>query len=74
MLENLDMFAVVPFAGTWIEIFGNSLHATTFKSFPSRERGLKFDNSGKIRILITSFPSRERGLKSSNLMANENER
>ncbi len=38
----LVVFAVVPLAGTWIEISWSYLRGRCLKSFPSRERGLKF--------------------------------
>ena len=33
------------------------------RSLPSRERGLKFEQMGKLREATRSLPSRERGLK-----------
>ena len=40
--EYLSKFAVVPHAGTWIEIWIKELAKNTiFLSFPTRERGLK---------------------------------
>ena len=55
---------VVPFVGTWIEMYiKNQLHCL-FLSFPSWERGLKFPNGRQISKSDTSFPSWERGLKS----------
>ena len=56
--------AVVPFAGTWIEIIrtagARSFHVS---SFPSRERGLKYQGERVMTAQEKSFPSRERGLK-----------
>ena len=39
--EYLSKFAVVPHAGTWIEMKELSSHWCTVVSFPTRERGLK---------------------------------
>ena len=39
--EKLLKFAVVPHAGTWIEIPLEQKSMYTVKSFPTRERGLK---------------------------------
>ena len=36
---------VVPHAGTWIEIMIHPQYADRFMSFPTRERGLKFETS-----------------------------
>ena len=41
--RKVSCFAVVPFAGTWIEIFVLSAVACALMSFPSRERGLKLE-------------------------------
>ena len=56
-------FAVVPLAGTWIEINKEGFFEGIAKSFPSRERGLKSLLTGKGGMFCLSFPSRERGLK-----------
>ncbi len=39
--RKVSCFAVVPFAGTWIEIQERTRKKAVFRSFPSRERGLK---------------------------------
>ena len=55
---------VVPFAGAWIEILIMDGRFCVIVSFPSRERGLKFELPCPVDNAIQSFPSRERGLKS----------
>ena len=55
---------VAPFAGAWIEIRVGDVVSLTFKSLPSRERGLK--SPAVFSVLFGncwSLPSRERGLK-----------
>ena len=54
---------VVPHEGTWIEIDGIRSFGFRYTSFPTRERGLKWLNNGKILDGDKSFPTRERGLK-----------
>ena len=55
---------VAPFAGAWIEIIlFRCRQILVITSLPSRERGLKFERSGKARNYGRSLPSRERGLK-----------
>ena len=41
-MENLYVFAVVPHAGTWIEMGLQTRKGPGCLSFPTRERGLKF--------------------------------
>ena len=41
-LKNHLNFSVAPLAGARIEIMGNHIKQESFKSLPSRERGLKF--------------------------------
>ena len=58
------MTAVVPHAGTWIEMILVMITRKCSQSFPTRERGLKFvEKSGELAEGL-SFPTRERGLKS----------
>ena len=57
------LVVVAPFAGAWIEIQHFLKFAWYTKSLPSRERGLKYCNSGGVKSLSESLPSRERGLK-----------
>ena len=54
---------VVPHAGTWIEMAENQEEAANVLSFPTRERGLKFDGISVDAAISQSFPTRERGLK-----------
>ena len=57
--------SVVPHAGTWIEIACSNGDRESLRSFPTRERGLKFLFELYCFSLATSsFPTRERGLKS----------
>ena len=61
--RKVSCFAVVPFAGTWIEINSYQYARVSYWSFPSRERGLKsFIKKPPFKKKL-SFPSRERGLK-----------
>ena len=45
---KLAKFAVVPHAGTWIEIQYTANKSTTTPSFPTRERGLKCQKEHRI--------------------------
>ena len=63
--EYLSKFAVVPHAGTWIEISLTSFVIISQVSFPTRERGLKSSIRTSSTLRIRSFPTRERGLKLS---------
>ena len=55
---------VVPHEGTWIEITEHSVSPFRKQpSFPTRERGLKFDQERLKDPQKLSFPTRERGLK-----------
>ena len=62
--RSTGRIAVVPHAGTWIEILAKYRKKCYDWSFPTRERGLKFDVSINGENGIESFPTRERGLKS----------
>ncbi len=59
----LDIFAVVPLAGTWIEISAYRGYTRSARSSPSRGRGLKFCGDYQLIKSILSSPSRGRGLK-----------
>ena len=61
--EYLSKFAVVPHAGTWIEIKQEANRRAIKLSFPTRERGLKCHDTKKSPDNTSSFPTRERGLK-----------
>ena len=63
--DNVELYSVVPHAGTWIEIpvSSNSIPAALV-SFPTRERGLKYPEISAKYSHPSSFPTRERGLKS----------
>ena len=54
---------VVPHEGTWIEIYPPFSWPLSLPSFPTRERGLKWQCSGECHRDPGSFPTRERGLK-----------
>ena len=56
-------YGVVPHEGTWIEIPTNPEKPPDTRSFPTRERGLKWDYPIDCIRLEPSFPTRERGLK-----------
>ena len=58
-----DAYLVAPLAGAWIEILLCSRVSTCIWSLPSRERGLKFENTLVYPRIVESLPSRERGLK-----------
>ena len=60
---KLGKIAVVPLAGTWIEMPEQAVECVPPKSFPSRERGLKLHDVDVTQGEAPSFPSRERGLK-----------
>ena len=63
-MENLYVFAVVPHAGTWIEILYSPVYCINNSwSFPTRERGLKYNVRRISAAAKKSFPTRERGLK-----------
>ncbi len=62
--ENGFRYAVVPHAGTWIEMVLIRIKTTVFMSFPTRERGLKSAQNPCTTLYPLSFPTRERGLKS----------
>ena len=63
LLTNYDK-PVVPHAGTWIEIMINPQTVDTDTwSFPTRERGLKYNWRFNLADCVASFPTRERGLK-----------
>ena len=57
---------VVPHEGTWIEILEEIISLVSDSSFPTRERGLKFDQERLKDPQKLSFPTRERGLKYKN--------
>ena len=60
---TLSACSVVPHAGTWIEIASGVGAWTCPRSFPTRERGLKY-MIVIVRVCNSlSFPTRERGLK-----------
>ena len=61
--EKLLKFAVVPHAGTWIEINKIVVRKWNLQSFPTRERGLKCTYRQQLLPMVLSFPTRERGLK-----------
>ena len=64
LTRSLIYIDVVPNAGTWIEIYtGFAVRNVTSRSFPTRERGLKFIGIGQGKQFVESFPTRERGLK-----------
>ena len=55
---------VAPYTGAWIEIHSTIWLVHSFKSLPTRERGLK--SKFKFRfynVYVWSLPTRERGLK-----------
>ena len=58
------IYWVAPLAGAWIEIRCNLRISGRSRSLPSRERGLKLDNTRWDSVGKLSLPSRERGLKS----------
>ena len=58
------VLVVAPLAGALIEIDGKEEMQKAMESLPSRERGLKFTDNGRLQGIFMSLPSRERGLKS----------
>ena len=63
--QSHSVYPVAPFAGAWIEIGSRKgLHFSVW-SLPSRERGLKYNETYVFITDSMSLPSRERGLKSA---------
>ena len=62
-MENLYIFAVVPHAGTWIEILVASEHGQTACVVPHAGTWIEIPDEKSISEIFTSFPTRERGLK-----------
>lgn len=61
--EYLSKFAVVPHAGTWIEIALKQELQLQSQSFHTREHGLKYWLPGCLTGSSSSFSTRERELK-----------
>ena len=55
-MENLYVFAVVPHAGTWIEILRKRRKSRTNPSFPTRERGLKLQDMDLLELPVDVVP------------------
>ena len=59
----MQLRAVAPFTGAWIEIIVGAWEGEMIRSLPSRERGLKYGKDKMEHAKTRSLPSRERGLK-----------